>query len=791
MPSMLKEFAGTLPYATELFGVFQPLLTWKSRLTQIRMQRDLNLAVSSLIDTMAMNPDVTRALQISPRPIGPTSKIPHVADDLLRSSISTRLQGLVDDLTRPPSADEWPALVRAAADQANQEPGGNDANLPPVFAAARASQIRRDLVVAGTLEELAGSSPELLAAMYAPAPSTWDITKHHLDLVSELGSTAQAALLSPVGVLHLYREYFFELESFLGSPVGHVWVSPGSTVELIEVHTRRTLDERTTESSLETIGQSETTTKQDDELSTAVAQQNARNTSLGVSASGGGSIGVVQASASVSSSLTTSQSTSEQTAHKQTREQSAKLSEEIRRSFKTTFRSVVETTDTSSRRYILTNPSEKLVNVELKRKMRKIGVQLQHVGTQLCWQVFVDHPGDRLGIAELVHVSQPDDLIQAEISSPDAPAPLKQAKTTYVVKGVSSGASAPTTVDPPAAGYTLVGGNWPLKADEQYVEDNYGALSISVEVIDPVKAVFRLDIITPGTAYGEVMLELTWDPPDQTAATEEWLKALKTSVEQQRQQHAAYIGAIRERIKLASNLATREANGLRTEERSVVFRSLVRELTRDEGGVTHLGSELLRSIFDIEAMLYFVAPDWWKPRKPVRERFTPSARQSLTDDDKVTWTGDAARANDYLVTEEAMPAPTGASLGWILQLDGDEHRNAFLNAPWVKAVIPIRVGKEREALAWLKREFVEGSDELTAELEAQLLAFADSIATEATAPIAATETVFESGFDPLAGGFRDPANPAPGTPFAVFDQWIEILPTDQIVALEYQPPLKA
>jgi hypothetical protein len=43
--------------------------------------------------------------------------------------------------------------------------------------------------------------------------------------------------------------------------------------------------------------------------------------------------------------------------------------------------------------------------------------------------------------------------------------------------------------------------------------------------------------------------------------------------------------------------------------------------------------------------------------------------------------------------------------------------------------------------------------------------------------------VFETGFNPLEGGFRDPKS-SPGTPFALFDRWIEILPTDQLVACE-------
>jgi hypothetical protein len=44
----------------------------------------------------------------------------------------------------------------------------------------------------------------------------------------------------------------------------------------------------------------------------------------------------------------------------------------------------------------------------------------------------------------------------------------------------------------------------------------------------------------------------------------------------------------------------------------------------------------------------------------------------------------------------------------------------------------------------------------------------------------ATEQVFEHGFDPLDGGFRQPL------PYQIFDQWLEVLPTDQVVAVEVQ-----
>ena len=67
--------------------------------------------------------------------------------------------------------------------------------------------------------------------------------------------------------------------------------------------------------------------------------------------------------------------------HKRMRQQTEKLSTEIRQNFKSTFKTVTETTDTSSKRYVLNNVTLELINYELRRKMRQVGVQIQDIGT--------------------------------------------------------------------------------------------------------------------------------------------------------------------------------------------------------------------------------------------------------------------------------------------------------------------------------------------------------------------------------------------------------------------------
>jgi hypothetical protein len=194
---------------------------------------------------------------------------------------------------------------------------------------------------------------------------------------------------------------------------------------------------------------------------------------------------------------------------------------------------------------------------------------------------------------------------------------------------------------------------------------------------------------------------------------------------------------------------------------------------------------------------------------------------AITSDNIVDWGGAKELNRDnYYITEESKPARLGSSLGWMLQLDGDNLRNAFLNAPWVKAVMPIRIGKEAAAMNWLQLAHVEGVEGLDGAYTASpgdppeitstpghtvtvraalhfLIGQIRQFDTNARTPIIGnpaepddasnhfagslpTEAVFEHGFYPLKGGVQFGGN---GTSQPVFSEWMEILPTDQVAAL--------
>jgi len=58
--------------------------------------------------------------------------------------------------------------------------------------------------------------------------------------------------------------------------------------------------------------------------------------------------------------------------------------------------------------------------------------------------------------------------------------------------------------------------------------------------------------------------------------------------------------------------------------------------------------------------------------------------------------------------------------------------------------------------------------------------FPDPLDETSTVRATPIDRVYETGFDPLQGGFRVGVE----EDFQIFDQWVEILPTDQVVAVE-------
>jgi hypothetical protein len=938
----LSQYENILPYDSEIFGVYQPMLGWRAKRMVRRWERGFSVdqarAFESLYRKFKGQFEITlderqslariaklepAALSASATRFGGSFVMESIADSLPplekydssvwdRAIQAPRIQETLEKVVVPETL-KWHKVALSRGVQ-----GREAARRPAAINDMVADQLNRESAVAGFVMYLKANQhfDELKNLFYRPDKNLGRLLallkfRDPLDYMDPFKDLDRVSL-SPLGIVHLFRQFFFEFDTFLGPPVGHVWMSPGSTVELVEVSTRKTLVERTTESAIETIVKTEKSTTEEDELSDAVKEDNKSDTKFGVNTTANQSWIGGSASASANIDIGKTQSKAREVTHRRMREQTEKLSTEIRKNYKTTFRTVTETTDMSSRRYVLSNTTDQLINYELRRKMRQVGVQVQDIGTYLCWQTYVDDPGRQLGIANLVHLAKSPD-VGSPPSPEDIPMPTpivteRPIDIPFVPKTEDTipeddmdeayrdgkevnledtGEGDPERIQSNFDGFIAVCDQPGYEfGPNGVIEFDYGGNDVEISVRDIVEE-------TPGKISFGIHLEhvnfrnvsplrvtakITWQPTQAAidkVNTEHQDAVDKFNEETRREFEKAFVEAARDRINKASNIEPRAFEDLREEERIVVYRSLIQEmLTKDlpmpDDRTRHVVAELLNTIFDVDKMLYFVAPEWWRPRlhnshqslggirKPSAISASPvsggaasngqmvggsvfgelkseavknvvttataaSQKTQIAAMDTVTWGGADNRVDNYYITEESRPAKLGASLGWLLQLDGDDLRNSFLNAPWVKAVIPIRPGKERAAMNWLQRLHVEGTDGLDDKYVAPPTELAeiphsgpfvtvrdainhlcdvvaqkhadsvkvdryptDEINDDNRVSATPVDKVYEHGFYPLQGGFRA----TPGTDeFEVFDQWVEVLPTDQVVPVEvaYDP----
>ncbi|MEO7041876.1 MAG: hypothetical protein ABI035_06430 [Gemmatimonadaceae bacterium] len=889
-PTDLSQYAGALPYDAVEFGVYQPLLNWYGYQARRRTSATIQDATASVIRSMADNMGASNApgniagsrMIASASPLA--LEVPPALQSPVASQIVAAASTLVKKSGRMPTTAEWQSLLTDdkvktyvdAAGRAQNAPAGTVTTKQRGQAASPYLTPNANPVDAATatfFQSIALHQPDLLNSIFLANQPDWQRAMNFIDPFATAAKTYKSSgdfpggrrptgMLSPVGFINLYREYFFELDTFLGPPVGHVWVSPGGSLELYEVTTRSTTTTTTTEISTTQTAKEETDTTDQDELSTAAKTDNKNDTKLGASVDAGGSfLGIVHADAKASFSNESSVDSSNETAHKQSRTQSTKLSKEITQNYKTTFSTTTETTDTSSRRYVLSNTTATLANYELRRKLRLIGVQVQHIGTRLSWQTFVPNPASLLGVGEFVPVPA-DNSAAAAIQPPVPLDPLKPQETDVMVSfplmihpvltgspeldhvfvqdwgkvpppvingeqdanretddstpgnlvqlpGDTSHADRllsdfPFAALPPGDGYTATGVRL-VTSDKQFWPVFF--------IEDAAKATIRvraLSVFFDGAMSVNLTLKVTWDPPvvdPREPAYQQALQAYTTNLGAAQSQD--YVNATRALLKTASALTPRSSDDLRNEERDAIYRQLYLQLTHLGFADQYLTAEYVRELFDVDNMLYYVEPDYYMPRALGPTPGFPAG--SVPPGDML---GGATMSNwprrpgtdYYLISEDSQPAPSGSSLGWTIQLDGDERRNEFLNAAWVKAVIPMKPGHEVDALAWLENENVEGTDGLNdpyvpqpGDPSSYVGTVGDVLQVMATSLAAQnanientlqTETVFEAGFDPLANGIKlDPTidfkqNAAP---YEMFDFWLEVLPTDQIVAVDYDP----
>ena len=124
------------------------------------------------------------------------------------------------------------------------------------------------------------------------------------------------------------------------------------------------------------------------------------------------------------------------------RQQIEKLSTEIRRNYKSTFKTVTETTDTSSRRYVLANTTHELVNYELRRKMRRWACRCR-TSAATCAGRLRRRSGRALGVASWCTSAKPPEI--GDLPQPEQPVDARRAQDEEVTLPIPFVGRTPTT----------------------------------------------------------------------------------------------------------------------------------------------------------------------------------------------------------------------------------------------------------------------------------------------------------------------------------------------------------
>src|SRR6266542_4422215 len=114
----LSQFTGTAPYGSELFGVYQPLLGWKSRLKKIRFNKDIYHALDGVLDRIAKvgpslaevrkNPTLLLADNLPP------ASVPHQLNTVGTRKLADAVSGFKQTNGHLPSDTEWSKVLQTA-----------------------------------------------------------------------------------------------------------------------------------------------------------------------------------------------------------------------------------------------------------------------------------------------------------------------------------------------------------------------------------------------------------------------------------------------------------------------------------------------------------------------------------------------------------------------------------------------------------------------------------------------------------------------------------------------------
>lgn len=301
--------------------------------------------------------------------------------------------------------------------------------------------------------------------------------------------------------------------------------------------------------------------------------------------------------------------------------------------------------------------------------MWRVAVQVQDVGTYLCWETFVDDPESKLRLANLVHTAK-DPTVTPTPNLALIPTPERKTGVGFDVKAMwadSSHRRKPSQPEGIGLGFNKI----PVDVPDGYRIDPtpgqvvkleclsargkgdfgsylYLAKYIGGNDIDVILAWGDNGLVWSNTVnlalHGTIALVPTDGRLKEISdANKEILKeAADTAKAAEAKAHEeAFYAAAQERIELASNLKKRKFEDLREEERTIIYRALIGDLmakpSGSEVGWYDMDKQQYRTHRDMcmplcstRSSMWTACFTSWRPIGGIRESIIPASRLGET-----------------------------------------------------------------------------------------------------------------------------------------------------------------
>ena len=267
MDQTLGNFKGSLPYDAQYVGTFQPLLGWRSKTTKDWINNQVGAALNSLQKLIKSESQLLKGTVFKGGFSDPAPELLYnPAYRWMRSALILDEGKFLKDLSEklalkkvgPQIADTLARFIKTCLQD-------NQPVINPI--------LEKNAKV--LLELLVGLKIVNMPANYFKR-ALEDRSNHYLKVLNWIArlqlsdgsvSREEELKLSPIGLINLYRHYFYDFGSFLGPSIEHIWVGPCSETELIEIWSQSSYRFTESETSLQITRAEEESVAEAKELS--------------------------------------------------------------------------------------------------------------------------------------------------------------------------------------------------------------------------------------------------------------------------------------------------------------------------------------------------------------------------------------------------------------------------------------------------------------------------------------------------------------------------------------------